>query len=111
MAKQRRQFTEEFKREAVRLMRNRGTRTVAQVADGLGINGHMLHRSAQKVEHDAVAKAPRGRQRVAQQFVCVHTPALLPDAGVKVFPLAPVVPAPYVVPSLRRSSPSIPQPA
>jgi len=67
MAKQRRQFTEQFKREAVRLMRNRGTRTVAQVADDLGINGHMLHRWAQKVEHDAVAKRNEQGETLEQE--------------------------------------------
>jgi len=29
-----------------------------------------------------------------QQFFCVHTPAVFPDAGVNVFPLVPVVLAP-----------------
>ena len=37
MAKQRRKYSEEFKRDAVGLMRNRGERTVAQVADDLGV--------------------------------------------------------------------------
>jgi transposase-like protein len=37
MAKQRRKYTEEFKRDAVRMMRNRGTRTVAEIADDLGV--------------------------------------------------------------------------
>jgi hypothetical protein len=37
MAKPRRQYTDEFKLNAVRMLRNRGTRTVAQVADDLGV--------------------------------------------------------------------------
>lgn len=67
MSKQRRQFTEEFKREAVRLMRNRGTRTVAQIADDLGISGNMLHRWAQKFDHDAVAKRNEQGETVEQE--------------------------------------------
>jgi transposase len=56
MGKQRRQFTEEFKRDAVRMMRGRGPRTVADVADDLGVSQNLLHRWAQKLDQDAVAK-------------------------------------------------------
>jgi len=56
MAKQRRKYTEEFKRDAVRMMRNRGTRTVAEIADDLGVATTILHRWAQKLDKDAVAK-------------------------------------------------------
>ena len=44
MAKQtkKKNYTEEFKRDAVRLMRNRGKRTVAQIADDLGVSDGML---------------------------------------------------------------------
>jgi transposase len=56
MAKQRRKYTDEFKRDAVRMMRNRGTRTVAEVADDLGVATNILHRWAQKLDKDAVAK-------------------------------------------------------
>jgi len=56
MGKQRRQFTEEFKRDAVRMMRGRGSRTVADVADDLGVSQNLLHRWAQKLDQDAVAK-------------------------------------------------------
>ena len=40
----RRRFTEEFKKDAVRLLRNRGTRTIADVAQGLGVSPNMLAR-------------------------------------------------------------------
>lgn len=53
MAK-RKKHTDEFKRDAVRMMRSRGQRTVAQVADDLGINE--LHRWAAKFEQETVAK-------------------------------------------------------
>jgi transposase len=56
MAKQRKKYEEEFKRDAVRMMRSRGTRTVAEVADDLGVPSNLLHRWAQKFERDAVAK-------------------------------------------------------
>jgi transposase len=56
MAKQRRKYTDEFKRDAVRMMRNRGTRTVVEVADDLGVGANILHRWAQKLDKDAIAK-------------------------------------------------------
>ena len=56
MAKHRKKYTEEFKRDAVRLMRNRGERTVAQIADDLGVGAAQLHRWAAQEEHQAVAK-------------------------------------------------------
>ena len=56
MAKKRNKYTEEFKRDAVRLMRNRGERTVAQVADDLGVSANQLHRWASKLEARDVAK-------------------------------------------------------
>ena len=62
MAK-RRKYTEEFERDAVRLMRNRGARTVAQVADDLGVPPNQLHRWAAKYERQAVAKRSRDRER------------------------------------------------
>lgn len=39
----RKKYTEEFKREAVRLMETRGERTIADVAAGLGIAENLLH--------------------------------------------------------------------
>jgi len=47
MAK-RKKYTDEFKKDAVRLMRNRGTRTVTEVASELGVNGSMLTRWQQE---------------------------------------------------------------
>ena len=40
----RKQYTEEFKKDAVRLMLGRGTRTVEDVAAGLGIHTSLLYR-------------------------------------------------------------------
>jgi transposase len=56
MAKKRNKYTEEFKRDAVRLMRNRGQRTVAQVADDLGVPTNQLHRWAATFDVRDVAK-------------------------------------------------------
>jgi transposase len=56
MAKQRKQYTDEFKRDAVRMMRNRGTRTVAEVADDLGVGANQLHRWARALDKDAFAR-------------------------------------------------------
>jgi len=45
MAKKEKQkhYTDDFKRDAVRLMENRGKRTIMQVADDLGINDRLLY--------------------------------------------------------------------
>jgi transposase len=56
MGRQRRDFTEDFKRDAVRMMRGRGSRTVAEIADDLGVSPNLLHRWAQKLDKDAIAK-------------------------------------------------------
>src|SRR5580704_8489768 len=56
MGKPRKKYTQEFKRDAVRMMQSRGTRTIAEVADDLGVAPNLLHRWASKVERDAVSK-------------------------------------------------------
>ena len=40
----RNRYTEEFRRDAVRLLLSRGTRTVADIAEQLGVSQSMLHR-------------------------------------------------------------------
>jgi transposase-like protein len=67
MGKQRKQYTDEFKRDAVRMMRDRGTRTVAQVADDLGVSTNLMHRWAQKFERDAVAKRNAEGETIDQE--------------------------------------------
>jgi len=49
MSKKRNRHTEEFEREAVRLMLSRGDRTVGDVARGLGVTTGDLHRWRDKV--------------------------------------------------------------
>jgi transposase len=56
MAKRTKPYTEEFKRDAVRLMRNRGKRTVAQIADDLGVAECLLYRWAGKLGKESIAK-------------------------------------------------------
>jgi transposase len=56
MAKKRNKYTDEFKRDAVRLLRNRGERTVAQVADDLGVGANQLHRWAAQFDVRDVAR-------------------------------------------------------
>ncbi|MGC4091068.1 MAG: transposase [Polyangiaceae bacterium] len=56
MAKKREKHSEEFKRDAVRMMHNRGDRTVTQVADDLGVRPSMLYRWSAKLHDEAVAK-------------------------------------------------------
>ena len=56
MAKRSKKYTDEFKRDAVRLMRNRGKRTVAQIADDLGVTDSILYRWADKLGKESTAK-------------------------------------------------------
>lgn len=56
MAKKVKTYTEEFKRDAVRLMRSRGKRTVSQIADDLGVTDCMLYRWASKLGKESIAK-------------------------------------------------------
>ena len=51
----RNQYTEEFKKDAVRLLLSRGTRTVAEIAEQLGVSQSMLHRWQQA--HGATARS------------------------------------------------------
>ena len=41
--KRRNRYTDEFKQQALRAVRDRGERTIAQVAESLGIAEHLLH--------------------------------------------------------------------
>lgn len=56
MGKQRRKYTDEFKRDAVRMMRDRGGRTVGQVADDLGVTANQLHRWAKDRAKEILSK-------------------------------------------------------
>jgi len=54
----RRRYTDEFKAEAVRVMEQRGDRTVAEVAQSLGVAENMLH--AWKRQHASNGSNDRG---------------------------------------------------
>jgi len=66
MAKQRRNFTTEFKREAVRLANESG-KSMQRIAEELGIPRNMLHRWRAEYAHDS-SEAFRGNgKRTAEQ--------------------------------------------
>ena len=54
----RKQYSEAFKKDAVRLMLARGPRPVADVAVGLGVSGGMLHRWHRRYAADLAQRAP-----------------------------------------------------
>lgn len=55
MTKKRKRYTDQFKQEAVRAVETRGNRTVAEVAEGLGVPEHMLHAWKSKAKADGSA--------------------------------------------------------
>ena len=55
MKKKRKRYTDQFKEEAVRAVETRGNRTVAEVAEGLGVPEHMLHAWKSKAKADGAA--------------------------------------------------------
>jgi transposase len=57
----RRRHTEEFKKDAVRLMLARGTRTIAEVANGIGVSASMLNRWHQKYGPEVSGGAVRSQ--------------------------------------------------
>ena len=58
----RKQYTEQYKKDAVRLMLARGTRTVDEVARGLGVSQSMLHRWHQKYGAELSGGAVRSQE-------------------------------------------------
>jgi len=54
----RKRYTAEFKAEAVRLVEQRGERTVAEIAQSLGVAENMLH--AWKRQHEPAQSNDRG---------------------------------------------------
>lgn len=63
MARQRRKFEDEFKRDAVRLMRSRGERTVAEVAADLGVTANSLYTWAREADEAAAAETTKRNER------------------------------------------------
>lgn len=60
--KQRKRYTEQFKAEAVRAVENRGSRTVADVAEALGVPEHMLY-AWRKTAKPALEARDRGESK------------------------------------------------
>ena len=50
--KKRNRYTEQFRAEALRVAENRGSRTLGEVAEGLGIAEHLLHSWRSKTKTD-----------------------------------------------------------
>jgi transposase len=67
MATARKRHSEEFKRDAVRLLRNRGERTVAQVADDLGVAANQLYGWAKKLDRQETAKRNDSGETLEQE--------------------------------------------
>jgi len=65
MGKKRRQYTKEFKTEAVRLVIEEG-RTISEVARDLGINENLLHRWKKKSEEGKIEPFP-GKGRLSPE--------------------------------------------
>ena len=65
MAEKRRNYGDEFKREAVRLVTEHGY-GVSETARNLGINAHMLGRWKREVEARTERSLSRERSRVAR---------------------------------------------
>ena len=59
--RKRNQFTEEFKKDAVRLVQSRGAQTVAEVADRLGVSKSMLHRWRKTYEVSATGASDQSQ--------------------------------------------------
>lgn len=62
MAK-RKKYTEEFKKDAVRLMLARGQQTLQQVADRLGVTSSHLHRWHKKYGQQVSGSTPTAEER------------------------------------------------
>ncbi len=58
----RRKYTEEFKKDAVRLTQARGTKTVSDIATELGVSQSMLHRWRQMYGDEVCGGAQRSQQ-------------------------------------------------
>jgi transposase-like protein len=66
--KKRKRYTDEFKAEAVRAVETRGNRTVAEVAQSLGVPEHMLH--AWKSKAKATGSTNDRGESVTEQRSC-----------------------------------------
>jgi len=64
--KRHKQYTEQFKRDAVSLMENRGSRTIREVAQSLGVSPSMLDRWREKFGDDSSAPREQRSEDVEQ---------------------------------------------
>ena len=62
----RRQYSEEFRIEAVRLLLKRGDRTVGEIAENLGVNPNQLHRWRVRYEKAVLDPSQHVRETAEQ---------------------------------------------
>ena len=60
--KQRKKYTEEYKKDSVRLMMARDTRTVGEVAKELGVNESLLHKWYVRYRFELTGQAESSQQ-------------------------------------------------
>jgi hypothetical protein len=91
--RKRKKHTEEFKREAVRLLESRGERTIADVAASLGVAENLLHAWKRKLGSVVMLVLLGFARRASAQFSpgaslnqarAAHTATLLPNGQVLV---------------------------
>ena len=63
----RKRYTDEFKRRAVGMLKARGHRSVADVADDLGVNAGQLHRWAKQLGEQTPAKEGPSAEELAAE--------------------------------------------
>ena len=64
----RRKYTEEFKREAIRLLESRGDRTVADVAESLGVAENLLH-AWRRTHAETAAEVRQQRGETPEEYL------------------------------------------
>ena len=62
-------YTDDFKRDAVRLMEKRGKRTVIQIAQDLGINERLLYDWANKFGSESSVEANKAGETLEQEVL------------------------------------------
>ena len=62
-------YTEDFKRDAVRLMEKRGKRTVIQIAEDLGVNERLLYDWANKFGSESSTEANAAGESLEQEVL------------------------------------------
>jgi transposase len=67
MANKKERRTTEFKLEAVRLLENRGDRSIAAIADDLGVRANQLYVWRKQLKHELTAKRNANGESLEQE--------------------------------------------